>query len=83
VNFVQQYWYLGIAFSVVYTALSVAWSVRVERRISTLKQQLRVLELSLEYVERDIAQLQSYLEKTPTGRFKTPTIRIIPKGTIQ
>jgi len=67
----QNYWILGALFSTIYTIGSVWWSVRIERRVRSLMTESRIHRLSIAYVERDVSEVQRYLEKAPTGQFKS------------
>lgn len=73
-DLVSHYWYLGLAFSAVYTFGSALWTLRVERKLRKLSQESRVTDLALEYVERDVHEIQRYLDKTPTGHFKSAVV---------
>ena len=66
-EFLFQYWYLGLILSVVVIVVQ-EWITR--RRFAKMKQEMKVLELALEYTERDVASIQQFLECIPT--VKTP-----------
>jgi hypothetical protein len=57
-NWFLAHWYIGAAFSVCYTAASVAWSLRVERQLKKLHFEQRILEFSHEYLIRDLRALE-------------------------
>lgn len=73
-EFLQNYWYVAATFSALYTFGSVWWTASAERRLRKLAQEARVSDLALEYVERDLAEVQRYLEGCPT--IKTPVSKV-------
>lgn len=58
-----QYWYLGLVFTAVWSALSIVWSVRVERLLKSLRAVQTNHAAKIVYLQRDDASA----ERTPTS----------------
>ncbi len=67
-NFLQHYWYIGLAFSALYTIGSVWWSLRVESKIKDLTSELRIQRLLQNHMSSDLNDVEFYISNHTTLR---------------
>lgn len=80
-DFFFQFWYLGAFFSVLYTAGSVWWTIKAEKRFRAYQREFDLLWRAHGKNLMRIAELEGYLsDKTPTCReFKCAPVILLPK----
>ncbi len=70
-------WQIAVAAaSATWTVASLVWTVRAERTMRSLTRQGNRVEAQLAEATEQIAEFESYLDKTPTLHFRAARERV-------